>query len=169
MDPPDIPILSDFAFHADVWKVVIGWTCVLVFSITAILTILAVSGFPVLADRKYRDRLFLILVVEVAGIGALFFGNALSVGQAPPVDVYSVTEGPHGCDYGHVEAFCRQGDILIAGGGSCGYCSSVGRMETSVPIGRDDRMGWLLACDEGGSEGAEYDGGRVVVYCQGGE
>ncbi len=57
-------------------QLVIAWTCVGVFVATALLTLLAVSGLMKLADKKYTDRLFKVLVVEIVGIClAVFTGK----------------------------------------------------------------------------------------------
>jgi hypothetical protein len=53
-------------------RLVLGWTCVGVFIATAIITLLALVKIIKLADKKYLDRLFAILIVEVivVGVGA---------------------------------------------------------------------------------------------------
>jgi hypothetical protein len=49
-------------------ELVIAWTCVGVFIATALLTLLAVAGVIQLADKRYTDRLFKVLIVEIVGI-----------------------------------------------------------------------------------------------------
>lgn len=49
-------------------QLVIAWTRVGVFAATAALTLLAVAGLIRLAEKKYTDRLFKVLVVEVVVI-----------------------------------------------------------------------------------------------------
>lgn len=57
-------------------QLVIAWTCVGVFVATALLTLLAVGGLIKLAEKKYTDRLFKVLVVEIVGIClAVFTGK----------------------------------------------------------------------------------------------
>jgi len=48
--------------------VVIGWTCIGVFIATALLTILALAKVIELAHKKYLDRLFKVLVLEIVAV-----------------------------------------------------------------------------------------------------
>ncbi len=56
-------------------NLVIAWTCVGVFIATAILTLLALTKVIELAHRKYLDRLFAILIVEIVTIGVGVFAG----------------------------------------------------------------------------------------------
>jgi hypothetical protein len=58
-------------------KLVIAWTCVGVFIATAVITLLALVRVIALAERKYLDRLFKLLVVEIVIVCVAFFGNWL--------------------------------------------------------------------------------------------
>lgn len=49
-------------------KLAISWICVGVFAATAVITLLALIRVLKLADRKYLDRLFGVLIVEVVVI-----------------------------------------------------------------------------------------------------
>jgi hypothetical protein len=49
-------------------QLVIAWTCVGVFVATAAITLLALVGVVKLAERKYLDRLFKVLVLEIVGV-----------------------------------------------------------------------------------------------------
>src|SRR4030095_5640359 len=64
----------------EIMKLVIAWTCVGVFIATAIITLLALVGVIRLADRKYLNRLFTLLVSEIAVVSVAFFASWL---QAP--------------------------------------------------------------------------------------
>ena len=55
------------------YKLVIQWTCVGVFVMTAVITLLAITNIIKLADKKYRDRLFGLLIVEVVAACVGFF------------------------------------------------------------------------------------------------
>ena len=56
-------------------RLVIAWSCVGVFIATAIVTLLALVRVIELADKKYLDRLFMVLIVEVVGIAVGVFAG----------------------------------------------------------------------------------------------
>ncbi|MFC1793253.1 hypothetical protein ACFL3Q_06660 [Planctomycetota bacterium] len=56
-------------------RLVIAWSCVGVFIATAIVTLLALVKVIELADKKYLDRLFMVLIVEVVGIAVGVFAG----------------------------------------------------------------------------------------------
>lgn len=49
-------------------QLTIAWTCVGIFIATALLTLLALVGVIKLAEKKYLDRLFKVLVLEVCTV-----------------------------------------------------------------------------------------------------
>jgi uncharacterized membrane protein YcgQ (UPF0703/DUF1980 family) len=61
----------------EIMKLVIAWTCVGVFIATAVITLLALVRVIALAEKKYLDRLFKLLVVEIVVVSVAFFGNWL--------------------------------------------------------------------------------------------
>lgn len=58
-------------------QLVVAWTCVGVFIATAALTLLALARVIRLAEKKYLDRLFKVLVVEIVVIGVGVFAGAV--------------------------------------------------------------------------------------------
>lgn len=72
----------------EIMKLVIAWTCVGVFVATAVITLLALVGVLKLAEKKYLDRLFKVLVAEIAVVCVAFFANWLR----PPVQVQQTIE-----------------------------------------------------------------------------
>lgn len=54
---------------------VISWICVGVFAATAVLTLLAITNVVKLANPKYRDHLFRVLVIEIVAIGVGVFSG----------------------------------------------------------------------------------------------
>lgn len=57
-------------------QLVIAWTCVGIFIATAVITLLALVRVIRLAEKKYLDRLFKALILEVVGICiAIFTGR----------------------------------------------------------------------------------------------
>ncbi len=60
-------------------QLVIAWTCVGVFVATAALTLLAVAGLIKLAEKKYTDRLFKVLLVEIVAICLAVFTGTLEL------------------------------------------------------------------------------------------
>lgn len=56
-------------------QLVVAWTCVGVFIATAALTLLALARVIRLAEKKYLDRLFKVLVVEIVVIGVAVFAG----------------------------------------------------------------------------------------------
>ncbi len=60
-------------------QLVIAWTCVGVFVATAALTLLAVAGLIKLAEKKYTDRLFKVLLVEIVAICLAVFTGKLEL------------------------------------------------------------------------------------------
>lgn len=56
-------------------RLVIAWSCVGVFIATAIVTLLALVKVIELADKKYLDRLFTVLILEVVGIAVGVFAG----------------------------------------------------------------------------------------------
>jgi hypothetical protein len=61
----------------EIMKLVIAWTCVGVFIATAVITLLALVRVIALAEKKYLDRLFRLLIAEVVIVCVAFFGNWL--------------------------------------------------------------------------------------------
>lgn len=59
----------------------IAWTCVGVFAATAVITLLAITNVIALADKKYRDKLFRVLVVEIVVICVGFFAGLIKSPQ----------------------------------------------------------------------------------------
>jgi hypothetical protein len=57
---------------------VIIWTCVIVFAITAILTILHISGIRPMPDPKHGATLFKLLIAEIVIVAVSAFGAHLS-------------------------------------------------------------------------------------------
>ncbi len=160
--------LLSLEIHVEIWQVVIGYTCVVIFIATAILTLLAISGVHALADKKYRDYLFKVLVLEIVAIAMLVFSDIARITPPSSISIYPVESAALGCDTGRPEAFCNIGDIAVSGGGQCGFCGGVGRFEATFPIAKDiggiNRSGWSIQCDENGDN--RYDGGKAIVYCQ---
>jgi hypothetical protein len=56
-------------------QLVVAWTCVGVFIATAALTLLALARVIRLAEKKYLDRLFKVLVVEIVVVGVGVFAG----------------------------------------------------------------------------------------------
>ena len=56
-------------------RLVIAWSCIGVFIATAIVTLLALVKVIELADKKYLDRLFTVLILEVVGIAVGVFAG----------------------------------------------------------------------------------------------
>jgi hypothetical protein len=56
-------------------RLVIAWTCIGIFIATAIVTLLALVKVIELAEKKYLDRLFTVLILEVVGIGVGVFAG----------------------------------------------------------------------------------------------
>jgi len=73
---------------------VIAWTCVGVFIATALLTLLALAKVIELADKKYLDRLFAVLVVEIVAIAVGVFAGAVELPGT--VEKRCVAEGEKG-------------------------------------------------------------------------
>ncbi|MGH6925886.1 MAG: hypothetical protein ACRED5_19345 [Propylenella sp.] len=61
---------------------VVGWTIVLAFIATTIVTLLSLAGVIKLANRKYLDRLFVVLVIEIVAAGFFIFRTGFSPEQA---------------------------------------------------------------------------------------
>ncbi len=56
-------------------RLAISWICVGIFAATAVITLLALVRIVKLADRKYLDRLFGVLIVEVVVISVGVFSG----------------------------------------------------------------------------------------------
>jgi len=69
----------------DTIRLVIAWTCVAVFVVSALITFLALLRVIRLPDPKYLNRLFTIIVVAIVGTCAGFFKDFLSSGTSPAV------------------------------------------------------------------------------------
>lgn len=64
--------------------VVITWTCVVLFVVTAIVAVLHVTGIYPLPNPRYGDTLFKVLIVEVAIIAVTSFGVHMKTPAQPP-------------------------------------------------------------------------------------
>lgn len=159
-EAPDLGVFTNLSLHIDLWQVVLGWACVVVFVVSAIIALI------LLKNKTYHKQLVTLVIFEVAISCVLFFTDSISFGIDKQFEIYPVTVEKKECDSGPVEAFCKGDDTLLFGGGTCGYCGSVARMETNSPYVREEKIGWILRCDEGGKIGNEFDGGKVVIYCK---
>ena len=63
-------------------QLVIAWTCVGVFVATAAITLLALVGVIRLAEKKYLDRLFKVLVLEIVGVCIAVFTGKIELPRA---------------------------------------------------------------------------------------
>jgi len=63
-------------------QLVIAWTCVGVFVATAIITLLALVGVIRLAEKKYLDRLFKVLILEIVGVCIGIFAGKIELPKA---------------------------------------------------------------------------------------
>lgn len=63
-------------------QLVIAWTCVGVFVATAAITLLALVGVIRLAEKKYLDRLFKVLVLEIVGVCIAIFTGKIELPKA---------------------------------------------------------------------------------------
>ena len=63
-------------------QLVIAWTCVGVFVATAAITLLALVGVIRLAEKKYLDRLFKVLVLEIVGVCIAVFTGKIELPKA---------------------------------------------------------------------------------------
>ncbi len=68
-------------------QLVIAWTCVGVFVATAAITLLALLRVIRLAEKKYLDRLFKVLVLEVVGICLGIFTGKIELPQTVEKEV----------------------------------------------------------------------------------
>jgi outer membrane murein-binding lipoprotein Lpp len=67
--------------HPWLWQLIIGYTCVFVFVLTAIITLLSLVGLIKL-ERGIKDKLLNALVLEVIAVGVAAFTGALNVDEA---------------------------------------------------------------------------------------
>lgn len=77
----------------DIIRLVIAWTCVAVFVVSAIITILALLGVIRLPDPKYLNRLFTVLIVAIVGTCASFFKEFISPGTNTAIVQPGTNEG----------------------------------------------------------------------------
>lgn len=59
-------------------KLVVMWTCVSVFVLSAAITILALLRVIKLPNQRYMNKLFAVIIVAVAGVCVSFFGDSLN-------------------------------------------------------------------------------------------
>ncbi len=69
----------------EMMQLVIAWTCVGVFVATCVITLLALVGVIKLADKKYLDRLFTVLILEVVSVALAFFSGAIKPRNVRPI------------------------------------------------------------------------------------
>lgn len=72
--------------------IIIIWTCVIVFVVTALITLLHVSGLWALPNAKHGNTLFKVLIIEVVVIGVAAFGMNLNQESNPSADEASLDD-----------------------------------------------------------------------------
>lgn len=86
--------------HAEIIKVILGYSFLAFFIATGLITLLALVGIVKLVERKFLNRLFVTLVVEIVGIGLAAVSGFLSLDTRRPVN--------------HVETVIQKKDATIA-------------------------------------------------------
>ena len=64
--------------HAEIIRLAVAYTALGVFIFTAAITCLSLIGVVQFAKKSQQSKLFYVLVVEIAVVGAGYFGNVLS-------------------------------------------------------------------------------------------
>lgn len=65
--------------------IVIVWSCVIIFIVTAILTLLHISGLYKLPNPEYGKVLFKFLIVEIIVVSVAAFGAYIQTERQPPI------------------------------------------------------------------------------------
>lgn len=71
----------------EIMKLTIAWTCVGVFIATAVITLLALVRVIKLAEARYLNRLFGLLVVEIVALCVTYFAGMLRAPAAVERDI----------------------------------------------------------------------------------